>query len=229
MPVKFTLTLTLITAMCSACASTKPAVPDDPMPADSRAADSTDEEKPLPQAELVASLPKTVESFDLKGAEPFTNSGDGVTVQYANARKQRRADVFVYPVAEDNLKLKHPQLVYGSTQATMKAIAQAVQQGIYQNLNVLDAATKANGIRTIARVQATYLRNNLASYTLVYQTEHDGTMVKIRVTMPDNDTNRESREWDRFADQVFAAIGSHLDKENRAKPANDQTAELAPK
>jgi len=223
MPVKFTVTLTLIAAMCSACATPNATSIDEP-----KAVEKTVQDKPLPQAELVASLPKSVESFDLAGAEPFTESGDGVTVQYANRRKQRRADVFVYPVAEGNRSLKHPQLVYGSTQATMRAIAQAVQQGIYQNLNVIDAATKANGLRTIARVKATYLRNNLASYTLVYQTEHDGTMVKIRVSMPDNDTNRNSAEWDRFADKVFSAIATHLDEENGAKSTKNknQTAEL---
>ena len=114
----------------------------------------------------------------------------------------------------------------GSTQATMRAIAQAVQQGVYQNLNVIDAATRANGLRTIARVQATYLRQNLASYTLVYQTEHDGTMVKIRMTMPDNQFNRTSREWDRFADQVLKAVAKHLDGKNAAESESSQSAAL---
>jgi len=221
MLVKYALPLTLIAAMLNACATTSP------NNTGSESSGKAAIEKPLPQAELVASLPKKVESFDLAGAKPFNDDGDGVTVHYANAQKRRRADVFVYPVAEGNRKMKHPELVFGSTQATMRAIAHAVQQGIYQNLNVLDAATKANGVRTIARVQATYLRNNLASYTLVYQTEHDGTMVKIRVTMPDNESNRKSREWDRFADSVFKAIGSELDSKNAAlpaKPAADKTA-----
>jgi len=220
MPVKFSLSLTLIATLLTSCASLQ--APDKTNVATA----SAEQPAPLPQAELVASLPKSVESFDLIGAEAFDNTGDGVTLRYANARKMRRADVFVYPVAEKNLNLAHPELVYGSTQATMQAIAQAVQQGIYQNLNVLDAATKGNGLRTIARVQATYLRNNLASYTLVYQTEHDGTMVKIRVTMPDNETNRGSREWDRFADQVLKSITRHLDLENAADPAEDMSASL---
>jgi len=222
MPYKLAITLTLIATMISACASTQ-ATPD---AADKLA--KNEKKGPLPHAELVASLPKTVETFDLAGAREFSTSGEGVTVQYVNARKHRHADVFLYPVAEENRELKHPDLVYGSTQATMRAIAQAVQQGIYKNLSVLDAATKANGLRTIARVQATYLRNNLASYTLVYQTEHDGMMVKIRVTMPDNDTNRESREWDRFADQIFRAVGKQLDSEGKAKPAAKTAQKLVP-
>ena len=130
----------------------------------------------------MASLPTTIESFELSGARVFDVEGDGVNIRYSNPRKRRRADVFIYPVAEKNKSLAHPDLVLGSTQATVHAITQAVQAGVYQNLNVIDAATKANGLRTVARVQATYLRENLASYTLVYQTEHDGTMVKIPVS-----------------------------------------------
>jgi len=141
------------------------------------------------QAELVASLPASIESFELTGARAFDVEGDGVNVRYSNSRKRRRADVFVYPVAESNKSLTHPDLVLGSTQAT----------------------------GTIARVQATYLRENLASYTVVYQTEHDGTMVKIRLTMPDNKSNRESREWDRFVDEVLNSVTDYLDLDNQTE------------
>lgn len=219
-----TLTLVVLTSMLTACAQlqTKETLPG----TDSDVQAEAETVAPIPQADLVASLPTSVESFELSGAKAFSTDEDGVTVRYANPRKHRRADVFIYPVAENNRSLEHPELVMGSTQATMRAIAQAVQQGVYHNLNVIDAATKVNGIRTIARVQATYLRENLASYTLVYQTEHDGTMVKIRVTMPDNESNRESREWDRFADEVLQAVTKHLDADDSALPEVETTASL---
>ena len=186
----------------------------------SDAADSPEQPsiEDLPRADLVAAMPETVESFERTGARAFDAGGDGVNIRYANPQKHRRADVFIYPVAENNKNLRHTDLVMGSTQATMRAIAQAVQQGVYQNLNVIDAATRPNGLRTIARVKATYLQKNLASYTLVYQTEHDGNMVKIRMTMPDNEANRESPEWDNFADQVLKAASAHFDSENAAEP-----------
>jgi len=154
----------------------------------------------------------------MESAKPFDAAGQGVNVTYKNDRKRRRANVFIYPVAEKNQDLKHRDLVMGSTQATMQAIAEAVQQGVYQNLEVVDAATRAMGIRTVARVQATYLRKNLASYTLVYQTEHNGTMIKIRMTMPDNETNRKSREWDSFADHMLKTVTAHVDLQNAAEP-----------
>jgi len=143
MPIKTSLSITLMAVLLSSCATLKAPEQDQDVTA------STQEPAELPQAELVASLPKEVESFELAGAQAFDTDGDGVTVRYANPRKHRRADVFVYPVAEKNKKLAHPELVFGSTQATMQAIAQAVQEGIYQNLNVIDAATKANGFKAI--------------------------------------------------------------------------------
>jgi len=114
------------------------------------------------------------------------------------------------PVDEENKALEHDQLVLGSTRATMQALGNAVKQGYYMNFNVVDAATKSQGLRTVARVQATYLQENLASYTLVYQTEYEGTFLKIRFTMPDNESNRSSREWDQFADQMFKLIVDDL-------------------
>jgi hypothetical protein len=159
---------------------------------------------------LMHKLPKTVESFDMQGFKYF-NDGSGYSIRYSNERKQRLADLYIYDVADENASLAHKQLVLGSTKATMDAIAAAAAQGHYANFSVLNAATHAQGLRTVARVQATYLRQNLASYTLVYQTEHEGTLLKIRVTMPDNESNRDSLEWDLFTDTVFRSVISELD------------------
>ena len=93
----------------------------------------------------------------------------------------------------------------------MQAISEAVRQGVYANFNVIGAATHTRGMRTVARVEATYLRQNLASYTLVYQSEYNGTLMKIRMSMPDNESNRANGEWDHFASQVFDLIVTDID------------------
>lgn len=160
---------------------------------------------------LIKTLPEQVESFDYEGFKYFKKVEAGYTVRYTNKRKKRMADVYIYPVADENLKLGHSQLVMGSTRATLKAIGQAVSRGLYSNFNVIGAATHARGVRTVARVQTTYLRQNLASYSILYQTEHNGTLVKIRVTMPDNETNRANDEWDRFALAMLDLVVKDLD------------------
>ena len=167
-----------------------------------------------PEPALYSALPENVDSFELKGYKHFEDGSGGYSVRYANERKRRMADLYVYPVAEENENMEHAQLVLGSTRATLMAIGEATRQGHYSNFNVINAATRAQGVRTIARVQATYLRENLASYTLVYQTEHDGTLLKIRVTMPDNEYNRTSREWDEFADTMFKTAIESLEAED---------------
>lgn len=174
---------------------------------------------------LMLKLPKTVESFDMQGFKYF-NDGSGYSIRYSNERKQRLADLYIYQVAEENASLDHKQLVLGSTRATMDAISAAAEQGYYANYSVLGAATHALGLRTVARVQATYLRHNLASYTLVYQTEYKGTLLKIRVTMPDNDSNRDSSEWDLFTDTVFQSVISELDSANLAQAVSANASEL---
>lgn len=177
------------------------------------------EAAPAPEPELYSKLPETVETFERQGFKHFEDGSGGYSVRYANQRKRRLADLYVYPVAEENAEMEHSQLVLGSTRATLMAIGEATRQGHYDNFNVINAATRAQGLRTIARVQATYLRQNLASYTLVYQTEHEGTLLKIRVTMPDNESNRTSREWDLFADKMFrTAIENIESPDSTAEP-----------
>ena len=172
---------------------------------------------------IISKMPEQLESFDYQGYRYFDETTDGFTLRYSNIGKHRLADVFIYPVSKENQSLPHDQLVMGSTRATIQAIGSAVKAGQYANFNVIGAATQARGIRTVARVEATYLRENLASYTLVYQTEYDGTLVKVRVSMPDNDANRESKEWDRFASTVFDAIIGHIEGEDQpAVPKNKQ-------
>jgi len=156
-------------------------------------------------------LPSSVGTFEYQGFRRFEDGTDGYSLRYANARKRRIADVYVYPVSKENLSLDHERLVLGSTRATMQAIGKAVRAGVYTDFNVVTAATRARGMRTVARVQATYLRENLASITVLYQTEHEGTLVKIRLSMPDNASNRGSLEWDRFAEDMFERITRDLD------------------
>ena len=159
----------------------------------------------------VEALPERIASFEYDGYRRFEDGSDGYSVRYVNGTKKRLADVYVYPVADENGELGHEALVLGSTQATLRAIGEAVNQGLYANFAVLDAATRATGARTTARVQATYLRENLASYTLLYQTEHEGTLMKIRVSMPDNESNRANGEWDAFAARVFELLIEDLE------------------
>ncbi|MGQ7843628.1 hypothetical protein ACUNV4_04045 [Granulosicoccus sp. 3-233] len=209
MPIVRLAALLLPLLFTSACATVTPA--EEPVP----------REEPL----LIGTLPDRLESFDLQGYKFFEDESGGYSVRYANTHKRRIADVYIYPVAEENSKLAHNQLVLGSTKATIQAIGEAARQGHYANFNVINAGTQAYGMRTVARVQATYLRQNLASYTLLYQTEHQGTLVKIRITMPDNDSNRSNLEWDNFAEQMFARVIAQLDE---SLPAGGQISQSGP-
>jgi len=163
-----------------------------------------------PQPTLVGRLPAQVDSFDYAGYRHFEDDSGGYSFRYRNVAKKRLADVYVYPVAERNTALDHRSLVLGSTRATLQAINEAAAQGLYANFRVVDSATQARGLRMVSRVQATYLRENLASYTMLYQSEHDGTLMKIRLSMPDNESNRTSGEWDTFAESMFALVIADL-------------------
>lgn len=203
-----TTLLASILIMSSACAANK-------------APTTAPEEATIPEPTVITQLPPEIETFDYMGFKPFSSGADGYSIRYSNVRKKRIADVYVYPVDKKNLEVPHDQLVLGSTRATIQAIGEAVRQGVYANFQVINAGTQNRGVRTVARVQATYLRENLASYTLVYQTEHEGTLLKIRVSMPDNESNRSSTEWDTFAEQMFALIIRDIDEHSSPDTALD--------
>lgn len=192
-PLRLVVLVSLL-VLASACATREPAVAAEPAP-----------------PAIVAALPQSVGSFDYAGYRHFEDGSGGYSLRYRNARKRRVADVYVYPVAPENAALAHEKLVMGSTRATMQAIGEAVRKGVYTDFAVVNAATRARGTRTVARVQATYLRENLASYTLLYQTEHEGTLMKIRLSMPDNASNRANDEWDRFAERLFDLVIAERD------------------
>lgn len=181
---------------------------------------------------LIGALPPSIASFDFEGYRHFDDDSGGYSFRYQNRKKKRLADVYVYPVATENAELPHDELVLGSTRATIEAIGEAVDQGLYANFDMLGAATRSNGMRTVARVQATYLRENLASYTMLYQSEHDGTLMKIRLSMPDNESNRRNGEWDAFAERVFKLVIDDLGGEAALEPSkrvvdHDTTTPLA--
>lgn len=207
---RFLTALVLASSLAlSACATLKKTAAEDPK---------------LDAPDLIEALPAELGSFEYEGYRYFQDKSNGYTFRYTNEGKHRMADVYVYPVAEENADLKHDDLVMGSTRATIQAIGDAVSQGIYTNFNVVGAATQARGIRTVARVEATYLRQNLASYTLVYQTEYDGTLLKIRVSMPDNESNRSNSEWDEFAETMFNTIVEELDSARAVASKADTSA-----
>lgn len=216
---RLTATLVLIgnLTLATACATSAPVI-------------NESEAQPVsrPDPSLISELPETIDSFEYEGFKHFEDGSGGYSVRYANKRKKRMADFYIYPVAEENSNLEHSQLVLGSTRATLMAISEATQQGHYANFNVVNAATRASGLRTTARVQATYLRQNLASYTLVYQTEHQGTLLKIRLSMPDNDHNRRSDEWDNFADQMFTKAIKNLEASKLTASISDENESKRP-
>lgn len=179
---------------------------------------------PTAAPSLIGALPLSIDSFDFEGYRHFEDGSGGYSFRYRNERKKRLADVYIYPVARENSQLGHQALVLGSTRATMAAIEGAVQQGLYANFNVVGSATRTEGMRTVARVQATYLRENLASYTMLYQSEYRGTLMKIRLSMPDNESNRANDDWDGFAEQVFALV---IDDVDAAAGAADGAADHA--
>jgi len=149
---------------------------------------------------IITSLPPEVESFSYQGYRFLEEKSDSYAIRYANRRKHRMADVFVYEVSEGNRNLEHAQLVMGSTRATLRGLADAVKQGLYSNFNVLGG--------------------------VLYQTEYNGTLIKVRVSMPDNETNRANREWDRTAEVLIDNIITHIESTGKADTANSKKKKL---
>lgn len=188
------LTLTFLLGLLSACATTPPA-------------ESEEDEQP----ELIAMLPKQLEGYSYGGFHIYPEAAYGYAVRYLHSA-HHHADIYVYPVPDSIKHLSHKDIVLGMTYHTKQEIELAQEQGLYLNYQVIQERAYDNNGTITTKIEGEYLKNNLAAYTLVYLTESSGKLVKARITMPDNEANRDNPQWDNFISQLFSFVLKHIDK-----------------
>ncbi len=159
-------------------------------------------------------LPESYLGFEYAGFYVFPQPEMGYALRYYFSR-HNYADIFVYPVPRSILDNSHRDIVFTMASSTNYEI-RSLQASAYQRpFETLDETLLEIDGALIAKMSGAFLQNNLQSFTLTYLSEHDKVLMKARITMPDNERNRQSKTWDNFVTHIFTLIASNLAEESQ--------------
>lgn len=159
-------------------------------------------------------LPESYLGFEYAGFYVFPQPEMGYALRYYFSR-YNYADIFVYPVPRSILDNSHRDIVFTMASSTNYEIRR-LQASTYQRpFETLDETLLEIDGSLIAKMSGAFLQNNLQSFTLTYLSERDKVLMKARITMPDNERNRQSKTWDNFVTHIFTLISSNLAEERQ--------------
>jgi len=120
------------------------------------------------------------------------------------------ADIYVYPVPENLNLIDSKRIVLEMASQSLQEIDEAAKQGSYSDYQLIrNSSIEING-HFVTRSDIYLIRSNLAVYSLLFLTESKGTLIKARISMPDNETNRSGSQWEEFVREMFSAILIHI-------------------
>ena len=113
---------------------------------------------------------------------------------------------------EGALKYQHKDIVAGMTSQALREIEIAMNKGMYSDFNIINKRAFKIQDNIITRVDVQLVRNNWEMFSLLFVTEHNGTVLKARMTMAYNELNKNNEAWQKFVEQAFSIILGNLDK-----------------
>lgn len=157
-------------------------------------------------------LPAKLEGFSYENSTTYPAPW-GYSLRYGkNTTHRTYSDIYIYPIPKEANGYKHEEIVYGITKEALREIEYAKEKGAYSEFKVISKGTFYLNGKLATRVEIFLVRNNLSSYSLLYVTESEGKLIKARMTMPDNESNRNNESWNKFIDKVFSIILSNIEK-----------------
>ncbi len=162
--------------------------------------------------EILDALPREIEGFIYRGAKSYPDPW-GYSLRYQLERNQLTySDVFIYPVPGEAEGYGQKEVVISMSNQALKEIDIAKEQGLYSKYSVINRRTfEINGNFTI-RIDIFLVKSNLESYSLLFLTESNGKLIKVRMTMADNESNRNNTAWQKFAVKVITTIFNNIEK-----------------
>lgn len=157
-------------------------------------------------------LPDSIEGFSYVGSATYPQPW-GYSLRYrSGASRWTHSDIYIYPAPKADKPQSHQELVVGMTRQALEEIDYAKQRGAYSSFQILDQRKFTLNGKMATRIDMVLVKDNLVSYSLLYVTESQGKLLKVRMTMPDNEANRNNARWQRFAETVFNTIMANMDK-----------------
>lgn len=160
---------------------------------------------------IVDLLPEELRGYSYVNFYNF-NSDLGYSLRYAKKTEDKNyADIYIWPVSKEAKGYSHHDIVLITTKMALDDIYTMQQSGAYSNVVELSNETANVDGLIIARCKLSMLRENLKIVSYLYVTEHKGKLLKIRITLPDNEINRSREDIENFAIEMFINIMDNID------------------
>ena len=153
-------------------------------------------------------LPAQIGPFTEAGTHVYPGHAEGYSVRYVSERNHH-ADVYVFPVPEDLESESDEAILEAMVDATVAGMQMAVAGGAYRELKVSPSTDMTINNERVLKFDGSFERDDLPWYSVSYITESEGTVLKIRMSMPDSESNRNSVDWDAFAAATIRHFLAH--------------------
>lgn len=163
------------------------------------------------EAEIIPLLPRVLEGYEYLDVYVYPSEEYGYSIRYVYDA-HNYADIYIYPVPEQVKDLGHKDIVYGMTGHAVSEIELAKEKGLYQDFEILNERAFDSAGAISSKVSARLRKKGRDMYTILYLTENSDKLIKARITMPDNTSNRANTAWDLFVSKLFGFIVDNIDK-----------------
>ncbi|WP_196159464.1 hypothetical protein [Reinekea sp. G2M2-21] len=162
------------------------------------------------EPDIVSYLPQSTNGYQYEDFHIY-DEGLGYSVRYSRSGESvHKADFYIWPVDDSVIPLEHKEKVYQVAKWSLQDIVSAQDAGLYSNIDILSSREVNSGGFVFIVIKLRLVQENLALYSLLVVTEHQGHFVKARLTLKDNDTNRARKDTEGFINNMFNVILSYL-------------------
>lgn len=156
-------------------------------------------------------LPKEIEGFSFVDTKTYPDPL-GYSLRYRNNKNQLTyADIYIYPIPKEAIGLSHKELVLLATKLAFRDIEYVKKKGSYSRYDIISNDSFGLLGKTTVHAEISILKDNLVLYSLLYVTESNGKWIKARLTMPDNEANRNNETWHKFVTETFSIILQNIE------------------
>ncbi len=162
--------------------------------------------------EILQRLPSNIDGFLYRGARNYPASL-GYSLRYRHGEiPDVDAEVLVSPVPQEAVAYSHIERVDLMSMRALREIQTARARGVYADYSIIRSGSFEIDGSYATRTDIALLRDEFASVALLFLTEREGRLLTLRMTMPDNYSNRHHDNWQQFAETVFGLILENIER-----------------
>lgn len=163
------------------------------------------------EPDIVKYLSKDLEGYQLVKARTH-KEGRVFSIRYNKVKESNHsADVYIWPKPK-NANANHQDFVSAATQRGIRDIFSLQKSGHYENVKILEQGQLKVDDTIITKSSLSFLKRNLSTISHLYITQVEDKILKVSISLPNNETNLSRSDIDIFSSKILLEIKSQLAK-----------------